>query len=322
MSPTAAQQALAAKAKRQKQFVAVGSVVLLAIVGFELTHFLGGGGSPTTSGLTTPVVSVDGSAAAPAAKLPDTDRVVIQRDSDQLLSFGMFKSKDPFVQQLSATSATPSGTVGGTSSGGGSPAPTAIGLPGSAPPAAPSGSATTPGGSGATPAPPSGTAPSGTTPGSSPASPTTPATPANTALISTNGVCQSVSVNGTFPNGQNVFRLISIAKDGKSVQIAVVGGSYDSGQPAATLKLGGKLTLVNTADGTRYVISLMAKCAVVQPSRPAGTTTSSTPAGSAPAPATTTPQAAPPAPTTTATTPIVTDSLDTTTATTTTTPTS
>ena len=68
-------------------------------------------------------------------------------------------------------------------------------------------------------------------------------------------------MDGTFPRSENIFRLVSIAKDGKSVQIGIVGGSFDSGQPTATLKVGGKLTLVNTADGTRYVIGLKSKCA-------------------------------------------------------------
>ena len=62
-------------------------------------------------------------------------------------------------------------------------------------------------------------------------------------------------MNGTFPADEDIFRLVSIAKNGKSVKIGVVGGSYDSGAATATLKLGEKLTLVNTADGTRYVIA-------------------------------------------------------------------
>jgi uncharacterized membrane protein len=128
--------------------------------------------------------------------------------------------------------------------------------------------------------------------------------------MATNGVCEQVSVNGTFPATENIFRLVSIAKDGKSVKVGIVGGSFDSGQPTATLKLGGTLTLVNTADGTRYVIELKSKCANVAAS---GTTTVAT----STQPASTTP--VPPAPTPTTTTtdtvtsPIVTDSVDTTT---------
>jgi hypothetical protein len=126
-------------------------------------------------------------------------------------------------------------------------------------------------------------------------------------------------VKGTFPVAENIFRLVSVAKDGKSVQIGIVGGSFDSGQPTATLKLGDKLTLVNTADGTRYVIELKTKCANVAQSG----STSTTPATTSPQSVPTTPVTPAPAPATTTTetvtTPIVTDSDDTTTTTTTTT---
>ena len=142
-----------------------------------------------------------------------------------------------------------------------------------------------------------------------PATTTTPAAPVRprrpTALISTNGVCERIAVNGTFPANEDIFRVVSIAKSGKSVEIGIVGGSYDSGQPTATLKLGEKLTLVNTADGTRYVIVLKAKCTPgcsqracahidADASRPPGRP----PWSRDPAPAS-------------ATTPIVTDALDT-----------
>ena len=92
-----------------------------------------------------------------------------------------------------------------------------------------------------------------------------PAVPAD-ALIATNGVCERIAPKGTFPNNENIFRLVSIARNGKSVEIGIVGGSFDSGRPTATLKLGEKLTLVNTADGTRYEIALKASCTVVTPS--------------------------------------------------------
>jgi hypothetical protein len=136
-----------------------------------------------------------------------------------------------------------------------------------------------------------------------------PPLPPNAVLLSTNGVCEQVAVNGTFPLNEDIFRLVSIAKDRKSVEIGVVGGSYDSGQATATAKLGSKLTLVNTADGTRYVIVLERRCAVVH--QPGSST-----APAAPPPPTTTAPAAPlvpPPATTTATAPIVTDAYDTTT---------
>jgi hypothetical protein len=162
------------------------------------------------------------------------------------------------------------------------------------------------------------TTPSGpsTVPGTTtPTAPTAPAPVPTEALLATNDICERVSVNGTFPANENIFRLVSIAKNGKSVQLGIVGGSFDSGQPTATLKLGDKLTLVNTADGTRYVIELKAKCAGLetQPVGAPATTTTTT------QPTPTTPVAPTPAPTTTTTTttgtvttPIVTDADDTT----------
>ena len=283
------------RVRRQKIFIVVGAVVLLAVLGFELPKLLGGNGnSAVVEAVTT--ISPNAAGTPPVAlvgTLPNTDRVVVVRGSSQLISFGLFKSKDPFVQQLTTAAAETT------------PAPAAP-----TPPASPTPTTT----SGVVPVPPS-TPPSGspsppgtTTPGPTPPGPTPPTTPPpvpTSALISTNGVCEQVTVKSTFPASESIFRLVSIAKDGKSVQLGIVGGSFDSGQPTATLKLGEKITLVNTADGTRYVIQLETKCNTVAP--PSGTTTSQQPV--APTPSTT--DTTTTTPTTTATKPIVTDSLDT-----------
>jgi hypothetical protein len=156
------------------------------------------------------------------------------------------------------------------------------------------------GGSGST-----GTPPASTTPAAAVPAPTE-------ALIATNGVCERVSVEGTFPTDENIFRLVAIAKDGKSIEVGIVGGSFDNGHPTATLKVGEKITLVNTADGTRYEIVLKTSCNLATPSGGATTTQPNTTTPVAPAPTTTTTADTAPA-TTTAATPIVTDSLDTTT---------
>jgi hypothetical protein len=290
------------RVRRQKIFIAVGSVVLLAVLGFELPKVLGGKGNEGVGITTLSSTAASASAAAPAVpagQLPATDRVVVQRDSNQLISFGLFKSKDPFVQQLSET--TPSG-------------------PSTPPPANPP-TSTTPdestnppvlllpiGGPDSTTTAPStpSVVPPGTTTPSTPETP--PAVPTD-ALIATNGVCERIAANGTFPTNENIFRLVSIAKDGKSVQIGIVGGSFDSGQPTATLKVGEKLTLVNTADGTRYVIELKAKCVLETPPGGTQTTTSSSTPTTPIAPAPTTPTTT--TTTDTVTTPIVTDADDT-----------
>jgi len=305
------------RVRRQKIFIAVGSVLLLAILGFELPKVMGGKkDAEAVATAAAPAVTPGAAPVTPVSKLPNTDQVVVQRDSNQLISFGLFKSKDPFVQQLSTTpagaeqpGATPSAPAGST----GAPATTA-------PSSSPAGTSSpptpavvppgvvvtptqtpTPGGSGLT-----GTSPSTT-------SPTAPAPAPTDALIATNGVCERISVEATFPSDENIFRLVSIAKDGKSVEVGIVGGSFDNGHPTAMLKVGEKITLVNTADGTRYEIVLKTSCKLAAPAATT-TTTQSTTTPIAPAPVTTTPaDTAPATTTTTATTPIVTDSLDTTT---------
>jgi hypothetical protein len=295
------------RVRRQKQIIAVGSVVLLAVVGFQLPKLLGGKGNKAAAPVTT-TTATSPTLAAPAAPagttLRDTDGIAVQRDSSQLLSFGLFKSKDPFVQQL-ATVAAPT--------------------PAAPKPAAPASKKTTKVAAGRTATTPTSTPPTGpsvvtqpvtttTAPAPTPVIPPTtsppapgPVTPApataspTSVLISTNGVCEQVALNGSFPANEDIFRVVEIAKDGKSVKIAIVGGSYDTGQTTATAKLGEKLTLVNTSDGTRYVIVLQAKCTVAP--APAPVTTTTTPVVTPPAPALAPPSSSPP---------IVTDANDTT----------
>ena len=306
MSTTAAAAAAKKRVRRQKIFLAVGAVCLLGVLGFELPKMLGRHGNQSSVvELTTasPIAAVASPAAA-AVVLRDTDRFAVRRDTDQLLSFGFFKSKDPFVQQLSAkaapTAAAPSAPPTAV------PAPTKKAT--SVTPAATGKTSTVQAAPGVVvnPAP----SPTSTTPAISPTTvPVTPA-PATTAppaaptsaLLSTNGVCEQVGLKATFPATDNFFVLVDIAENGKSVKIAIAGGSYDSGQATATIKLGQKLTLVNTSDGSRYVISLEAKCAVTTPA------TASVSASATGASAVVPPAPIPP----TSTTPIVTDPYDTT----------
>ena len=315
MSRESVQSLAAKRVRRQKIFIAVGSVALLAILGFELPKVMGGkGGSEAVATTTAPVLTAGAVPApvVPAGKLPNTDQVAVVRDSSQLISFGLFKSKDPFVQQLSTT---PAGAAEpGTAPAGGSTG-TPVATPGSTPAGGTSSPtpAVVPPGVVVTPTTPAtdGSGSTGTTPAT--ATPAAPVPAPTEALIATNGVCERVSVKGTFPTDENIFRLVSIAKNGKSVEVGIVGGSFDNGHPTAMLKVGDKITLVNTADGTRYEIVLKTSCNLAAPAG-GSTTTQSTTTPVAPAPTATTPaDTAPATTTTTATTPIVTDTLDTTT---------
>jgi hypothetical protein len=296
------QQALAQeKAKKQKKLLAVLSLVFLALVGYQLPKILGGDSQPSSASGGTPpaatgVTPVAPTPAVPApalpTSLPDTDRVVVQPQSGQLLSFGLFKSKDPFVQQLGASETTPSSV----------PTATEPTLTGSEPtqPHNPPRLTTTQPVVPSSPVPsqvtlPSETTPTPTTPTTTPSqspppqtttTPTAPTTAPGTVSISTNGLCEEVALKATFPKARNLFRVTWIAKNGKSAKVAIAGGEYDSGTAAATIKRGENLTLVNTADGTRYVLKLLASCDVettaaprteTEPTTTTRTTTTTTP---------------------------------------------
>ena len=88
-------------------------------------------------------------------------------------------------------------------------------------------------------------------------SPSSTATLATATSIAVNGVAEDVTVEVPFPVSEPTFVLVSIAKDGKSVEIGVDGGEYASGGETLKLLLGKKLTLQNTADGSRYELELL-----------------------------------------------------------------
>ena len=100
-----------------------------------------------------------------------------------------------------------------------------------------------------------GTADGGFTTGGS--TPEAPEVAAATS-ISVNGVAEDVAVEGSFPKDEPTFVLVKIAKNGKSVEIGIAGGEYAGGDETITLALGKKLTLQNTADGSRYELELQA----------------------------------------------------------------
>ena len=51
------------------------------------------------------------------------------------------------------------------------------------------------------------------------------------------------------------FQLVSLTAT--TAQVAIAGGSYASGQATLTLQVNKPVTLVNTADGTRYTLLLL-----------------------------------------------------------------
>jgi hypothetical protein len=57
-----------------------------------------------------------------------------------------------------------------------------------------------------------------------------------------------------FPAVGQLFQLVSLTAH--TATVAIVGGSYASGTPNLKLKENKPVTLVNTADGTRYTLVL------------------------------------------------------------------
>jgi len=228
---------LKAKAKRQKIMAAGGAVLLLGILAIQVPRtmkMMNGSAPPPPpaevapgtvpsdpSVLPTPG-TVGGGAASTASgsgTLVDSDPAPVAANG-QLISFGRFTSKDPFVEQVDETTA-----------GGGASTPTP----------APAGSSKTP---------PAIVVPSSPTAGS----PGVGAI-AGSAVISVNGVQETVTTGNEFPKDSPVFRLVKLG--GGEARIGIAGGALASGSPTVTLRKGKAVTLVNTADGTRYELKLV-----------------------------------------------------------------
>jgi hypothetical protein len=243
---------LAAKKQAKQKKIAIGGLVLLlAVMAFSVPKtlkMLKGpqpvASPPAQTAPTTPVPApvtgstpeasvgaATGAAAGATAVLVDTGSAPEPAEG-QLVSFERFASKDPFTQQVSAPPqaatrepASESKAADAEQERPSAPAPSA-GLPPAAPPVEPT---TTP-----TPA--------------APAKPTA-------AVISVNGVRETVQLRGTFPAAEPMFELVALTAT--AAKIGIAGGSLTGGAATVTLEKGKKVTLMNTADETQYELVLV-----------------------------------------------------------------
>lgn len=244
---------LKAKAAKQKKIAIGGFVVLaalLAIQGPKTLKMLKGAEAaapavvtpaPVTPG--TPVIApatgadataagqVPAAAAAELASVPDSDQPPVV-DDGQLATFERFSSKDPFAQQAEAVAA---------------PKPAAPKPSATDPVADPTKGSGSDSGSGSTDG---GFTTGGTNP---PAAPVL----ATETSVAVNGNAEVVKLDEPFPASTPTFVLVSVAADGKSVEIGIDGGEYANGGETLKLLLGKKLTLQNTADGSRFELELL-----------------------------------------------------------------
>jgi hypothetical protein len=242
---------LKAKQKKQKIVAAVLGVLFIGLMAFQVprvmkklhpapppsVHAASTTPAPTTATPTLAAPTLAGGNASPApastgSSLASSPAPALQDGT--LASFSLFASKDPFAQQISDEKNSPTGSAPSTSGG------------------SSSGSKTGGSGSGVTGA-------KAPTPGS--------------AVISVNGTLYSVAVGTDFPQASStdpsivpLFHLVSVTAH--TAKISIVGGSYANGAPAVTLTENKPLTLMNTADGTRYKLIL----------KPVGTAVSAAPA--------------------------------------------
>ena len=244
---------LKAKEAKQKKIAIGGAVLLLALLGVQgpkTLKMLKGPQAVTAPATTstaapapTPAAgapTAGGAAAgeAPAAPLElaavaDSD-LSPEAEQGQLATFERFASKDPFAQQAEPVPppARTSDAKDGTEK---EPVDTTNDAKPAEGAAAADGAFTT-GGSTA---------------------PEPPAIAAATS-IAVNGVAEDVAVEASFPKDEPTFVLVKLAKNGKSVEIGIAGGEYADGGETITLALGKKVTLQNTADGSRYELELLA----------------------------------------------------------------
>jgi hypothetical protein len=249
-----------AKAKRQKVIAAVGGVILIGVLAIQVPRTMkalssqsqaSSSSSSSSSSSTTPASgtqplappSLDGSATASSggSAAPATSTTPegvsdptspLPPSAGQLITFSRFKSKDPFKQQI----ATACG--GDATSANGSSCATTAGASPKTKPVAGTGAA--------------GVVASG---GTAKATQFAPAKPTS-AIISVNGVASTVAVASSFPAGAPVFTLVSLTRT--AAKIGIAGGSYENGAAAVTLPKDKTVTLMNTANGTRYVLRLVA----------------------------------------------------------------
>ena len=252
-----ADQAKAKAAKQKKMAIILGCVLALAMAYAVHTMMSLNKSSassrpqaaaPTTASPTSPTPTATPPAAPTLSAAPSTPTSTPVADtssamSTQLVNAVVAPADAGQLQSFSLfESKDPFNAKGPSSSGGSSPSSGSSGGTTSKPPKTP------------------------------PAPPTPPPT---SAVISVNGSSESVNTGSNFPASNPMFQLVSLTNS--SAKVAVAGGSYANGSATVTLSVNKPVTLVNTADGTRYTITLMPQ-GTVATAAPTSSGTSTTPA--------------------------------------------
>jgi hypothetical protein len=217
-----------AKAKRTKIIAGVLGVVLIGVLAWQIPSLMSTMNKkpppnaapappPAATGAPAPVTPPPGAAPAPTGT-PVAVGTLVDSDPSPQAGSGQLLSFDRFESKDPFVQQT------GAPQAGAPPAAKAAPSPQTPPPPPP------------------------------PPPPVSSAARLTSAQISVNGETEQVGVGAKFPASDPVFRLVSLKKT--TAKVAIAGGSLSTGDGAVTLTKGKKLTLMNTADGTRYELVL------------------------------------------------------------------
>lgn len=212
-----------AKAKRQKIIAAVLGVVLLAVLAWQIPSLMKTlNKKPPASAVAPPppAAGVPAAGTPVSAAVPATPGTLSDSDPAPQAGSGQLLSFDRFSSKdpFEQQAVTPKTTAPAAEADAAKP----VGPPPPPPPPA--------------------------------SSSKQPAARPTMARISVNGTAGDVAVGSDFPAGDPVFHLVSLTR--KSAKVSIAGGTLSTGS-SVTLTKGKKLTLMNTADGTRYELVLV-----------------------------------------------------------------
>jgi hypothetical protein len=80
---------------------------------------------------------------------------------------------------------------------------------------------------------------------------------ASATIVTVNGERQVLEPGTKFPSSDPLFVLVAEKPGSKAIVVGIAGGSYSGGKKTTTLKVGKPVSLVNTATGARYKITLV-----------------------------------------------------------------
>jgi hypothetical protein len=291
----AGQRLTPAQARDRRAKIAAGvlGVVLLgalALQGPKLLKMIHKSSPPVSSSAVNvaPVGSAANAAAATASGAETLAASTTATTPGQLTGLGRFPLKDPFYAQnvtttTAASAAPPAPAPASTKTAATTTtaAPTAGSTTPSTTPAATTTAATTTAATTTAATTPAATTP--TTPAPSvPFTTSGPVTPPNAVVLLTNGEREIISVGQSFPTEAPLFKLngLSTHKDGSSIRVSVLGGSFTDGVHSVGIDTGKTITFANESDGTKYVIKVVRLTNVAAPAggsaSPAATTTAAT----------------------------------------------